>query len=321
MSPSRFRLTNEQLQFLVSGAFLQVPSSLEEDLEKKADNYFTTAMKPPNRPDLPFFAYGLFKPGQLGFDTLREHANNVVAPAYVEGSIFERDGVPLFTDTSRVPNDNVTGAILTFFPGQADCAYRKIAQIEPEKLYQWGQRKTVDGTEVNVLVTSSTNGAQHIEAREWDGRRDPHFTKALDVVEAMLNRGHYDQGTVERLFELQMSYMLLWAAIERYTSLRYHLGTRTMAKIGRMAKEQGFRQALCKYATRQHTVYSTQGEEKKLRADKPRDAIEYYYQVRCNVSHRGKAVMVDAELLEKCICEMLNIFRETVRQAFEECKF
>ena len=55
-------------------------------------------MKMPDDIDLPFFTYGVFKPGQLGFLNI---ANKVEAwaEAKIEGSFWIRDGLP-FIDTT-----------------------------------------------------------------------------------------------------------------------------------------------------------------------------------------------------------------------------
>jgi hypothetical protein len=49
-------------------------------------------------------------------------------------------------------------------------------------------------------------------------------------------------------------------------------------------------------------------------------SVKYFYQVRCNATHRGKAMSNDVDRLEKCIGELARIFMETRDGAFEECK-
>jgi len=64
---------------------------------------------------------------------------------------------------------------------------------------------------------------------EWNGRDDPLFTVALDVVTKLCNRIALRVG-FEPLFRLEMAYLLLWTSIERYASLRYHLGDKATKK-------------------------------------------------------------------------------------------
>ncbi len=316
-------LNANQPLLLVGGKPTIIPPQLQTEIERVATEFFSTsAMKPPNRLDLPFFAYGLFKPGQLGFDGIRELAQEVDLGARMQGVLFERDGVPLLLDSSDGETGEVAGALVTFHPDGAAAAYQKIAALEPERQYEWGTRRTAGGMEANVLISISSKGAHRIEETDWDGRKDPHFKEALAVVECVLSKGKYEMGSVERLMELQMAYMLLWTAIERYTSLRYHLRTNVMGKLRQMATEPGFQDALKRYVSSERSVYSTDaGEPEKLSGEKPKKALLYYYQVRSNVAHRGKALMIDACLLENCIGELLPIFRATIDRAFEGCKY
>ncbi len=183
-------------------------------------------MAVPLNSDLPFFAYGLFKPGQLGFDSLQEHVLEKPISAWMIGDLYERDGVPLFTDGTL----EISGALISFKPGHAFPAYQTIAKLEPERQYKWETKTTTGGVRANLLVSKSSEGAHHIDESEWDGRRDPHFHQALELVNSILKNTYGTQkheiGSAERLFELQMAYLLLWTSIERYTSLRYHLRKR-----------------------------------------------------------------------------------------------
>jgi hypothetical protein len=83
---AKFVHLHERLHFRLSGKLLPIPLELEEELEQTATDFFgEPAMPLPADPALPLFAYGLFKPGQLGFATLREHITEVVSRAYVPG--------------------------------------------------------------------------------------------------------------------------------------------------------------------------------------------------------------------------------------------
>jgi hypothetical protein len=246
-------------------------------------------------------------------------------PEHVLGDLMEKDGVPLFVDGCS----KVGGVLLKFASDKAADAYQQIASIEPETLYKWESRNTIAGIAINLLVARSSNGARHIEDAVWDGRKDPLFHEALDLVELTLAKYDPSSQTSEyssrdliyRLLDLQMAYMLLWTSIERYTALRYHLQAQTMEKINKMTSEQGFCEALQKHVNREDRVYPTHSKTaKKLCATKPAQALDYYYQVRCNISHRGKAMMSDTMLVEQCTRELLSIFRDTLNQAFDECQ-
>jgi len=58
---------------------------------------------------LSFFAYGLFRPGQLAFFQLRDPVVNKIDPAKIPGTLLLRDGLPIIDLTG---DGLVTGALL-----------------------------------------------------------------------------------------------------------------------------------------------------------------------------------------------------------------
>lgn len=96
------------------------------------------------------------------------------------------------------------------------------------------------GTPANVLVGRyPKKDSCACEDAEWYGWNDPLFTAALDVVEETLESQNFEWN-LKPLFRLQMAYLLLWSSIERYVSLRYHLGDRVTEKVGHLANEAAF---------------------------------------------------------------------------------
>lgn len=269
--------------------------------------------RPPNI-DLPFFAYGLFRPGQLAFFQLREFVSNVTDPTQVAGRLRLRDGLPAIYPTRN--DELVKGALVTFLPGQAAAAYDRISALEPDKYYRWDEAQ-VDGKPVNVLVGQPPEkGSKSYEEANWNGWTDPLFTAALDVVEETLNSQEFDWN-LKPLFRLQMAYLLLWSAIERYVSLRYHLGDSVIGKVAQLAHESAFAQGLQRHVKSRREVYRADRPREKevLDPGSPKKAVLYYYQVRSNITHRGKGAVQDYELLEKSLNELLPIFRDVLKAA------
>ena len=98
-------------------------------------------MERPANIDLPFFAYGLFRPGQLAFFQLRELVSKVTDPAQISGSLLLRDGLPIIG-----PNVNrwVKGVLLTFSNGRAVEAYDRISAMEPDNHYRCTKAKSTN---------------------------------------------------------------------------------------------------------------------------------------------------------------------------------
>lgn len=321
MANDKFAIVDEKLHFKTKRGLLSIPTELQVVFERTASDYFNAAsMPPPSYGDLPFFAYGLFKPGQLGFDSLRPNVLTVDGEEGMDGVLYERDGVPLLVQRPEGSKNRVQGTLITFAPESVGEVYTSIASIEPECVYKWATLTTAKGIKANVLVATSLEGAEEVPGGNWDGRKDPLFNEALDMVESMSGESPFEMGSVNRLLELQMAYMLLWTAIERYASLRYHLRKKVEAKLRHMDKEPGFQAAIAKYVQEERAVFSTEaGKPIWLRRNDARAARKYYYQVRCNITHRGKALMVDSVMLLDSIKELTAIFRDTLTSAFEEC--
>ena len=267
----------------------------------------------PHSVDLPFFAYGLFRPGQLAFFQLRELVSKVADPAEVAGSLLLRDGLPIIDPQGR---GRVRGAFLRFVSERSAEAYARISAMEPEKHYCW-QEVQVDGTSANLLAgRRPSKGSGSCEDAEWNGWTDPLFTAALEVVEQTLNSQDYDWD-LKPLFRLQMAYLLLWSSIERYVSLRYHLADRVTEKIGRLAREPAFAEGLLRHVNNKRIVYRVDrpSDKEVLDRERPEKAIQYYYQLRSNITHRGKAAVRDYEMLKHSLTELLAIFREVLKVA------
>lgn len=268
---------------------------------------------------LPFFAYGVFKPGQLSFTRINGLARQTVK-ASVNGFLKERDGVPLLIKSNNL---EVKGYLVYFYDGKEVEAYKRIAKIEPNKIYKWDIIKINDEIDANVLLgRRNDRGSSDLEhCEEWNGKDDPFFNQALEEVEEILKNNSSSGRDYRTLFRLQMAYTLLWSAIERYAGLKYHLGKNTCKKVFQIADEKCFADSLKKNVKNTRKVYNTTDLDKCiLDPDKPRKSLEYYYQVRSNAVHRGKSVVSDFNTVRCSLEELLAIFKDMLDEAFKEEK-
>jgi hypothetical protein len=271
--------------------------------------------------NLPFFAYGLFKPGELCFFRIRDLVDKKRSrEAGVNGALKERDGIPLLVEG----NFKIEGYLIYFKNGKEKEAYKQIIEIEPKKVYYWYIIDLEKGISANVLRGKSPDkGSSDFSDLEywtnWTGKTDPFFNEALYEVKAILDQDasvlSNDYGS---LFRLQMGYMLLWSSIERYAGFRHHLRGKATEKVQHIAKEPCFADSLKKNVKKTRTVTSTTDlKEYTLDPDNPKKSIDYYYQVRSNVVHRGKAVRKDFDILRSALKELLPIFRELLEEAWK----
>ena len=273
-------------------------------------------MNSPSDVNLPFFSYGVFKPGQLAFFQLIDFVTARYCES-IKGELRLRDGLPIIDPDG---SGEVEGMILEFKDSvNAGMAYDRICGLEPGNHYRWDIAQSTHGP-VNVLYGKSPKKGSTECEEEWDGKSDPLFSVALDVIEKTLNENRQFEWDLQPMFRLEMAYLLLWSSIERYLSLRYHLGSEVSKKIANLAQESAFRDALTKHVAREDLVFRADepGCRYKLDPNDPKASVNYYYQIRSNISHRGKAVTNDHKRLMLSLDELLPIFRVVLEFAFIE---
>lgn len=283
--------------------------------------------------EYPFFAYGLFKPGQLGYHRIKEYVERTRG-GILEGTLLVRDGAPILELGSA---GEVGGEILHFQNDIVERAYQAILELEPGNQYQWTTANVTAGGGVDDVVGESVrvnilegrnpqNGTSEIGAKMWDGEDDPLFTTALDVVEDILEEySGFDWEDSVAFFQIQMAYLLLWSSIERYVSLRYGLKgtqgeTKPYKKRQEMATEPAFAegaQSVIRHERRGDVISRSDRPHISiiLDPDNPESVLDYYWQVRSNLAHRGKSAPLEFDMLHASAYELLRIFRGFVLPA------
>ena len=275
----------------------------------------------PDDIDLPFFAYGIFKPGQLAHSKIRNLVDNHSDNVEIHYEMKIRDGVPILID--KESDYYLTkGSLITFKEDKKKWAYKIISRSLLRKLYEWDTVE-IDGKTVNILFgVDPDNGSNYIEDNyqriSYDGKKDPFFDEALKLIERNLNSIEFSWKP-ESFFELQMNYMLLWSAIERYSSLKYNKRKKKWNNE-KFADEKAFKEGIKRYEdTRHQPVYSTEDLKiHEFNADDPYETLKYYYTLRCNVVHRGKSMHGDYYMLKTATKELSEIFNDILNDTFDE---
>ena len=268
----------------------------------------------------PFFSYGIFKPGQLGYYRIENYVENKKISCYVNRRLLTRDGIPILHDSEEGFTE---GALLKFSDDNKKKAYQSITDIEPDHHYKWGTINATVNREkeisANVLFGKRPNrGSTPADENNYDGKKDPLFNDALDLIREIIDRSRHFNSEVKKIFELQMAYMLLWTVLERYTTVRYELNQAPIERIYQLKDDPNFCKALKEVVERKRTVFRSDNPRTRvvLDPDKPKNAINYYYQIRSNIVHRGKAIYDDYNILFPSINELLKITRTTIMSAF-----
>jgi len=267
--------------------------------------------------ELPFFFYGFFRPGEISFLGIEDYVLNA-QPISIPGELVLRDGITLFKDSDT---GYVDGYLISFKEDKITDAYSVINSLEPNKLFRW-EIKKFNEVPFNILFgIKPDRGSDNINESEWKTIwGDPFFTSAIDVLrEFKIEPFEWD---LKPLFKLQMKYMLLWAIIERFTFLRYSFRAGPSEKNKMLAENPYFKEALHKYVTSTRELYSSEdpSEKYQLIKENPKKSIEYYYKVRCNISHRGKTVKRDYDTVNSSFSELFNVTTYILNKTKEECE-
>ena len=169
------------------------------------------------------------------------------------------------------------------------------------------------------MGNNSDLGSSDIDMKigNYHGEQDPFFKEAIKLAEKELTNEWNGMKDIEGFLKLQMSYMLLWASIERYCSLKYdNYGS----KINKLSKDKLFTENLKKYVNgEERKVFSADDlKEYTLNPEKPYESVRYYYTIRCNVVHRGKIIYNDEKMLRQSLKELLEIFKDVLKNSFDK---
>jgi len=92
-----------------------------------------------------------------------------------------------------------------------------------------------------------------------------------------------------------------------------------MDKIMQIADDPHFGQLLKRRVNRKHRVQRADRPQDhyELNPDDPKKSLNYYYQIRSNITHRGKAVVRDHQIVRESLKELLEIFTNFLQMSFE----
>lgn len=283
-------------------------SKLETDAHRLFDQ--DDQMDLPENLNLPLFVYGALKPGMPAYEGLRDFLEHPPTRSELVGELFVRDGLPLLflNNASRVH-----GFLLQWRPGNEQEAYRAVCSFEPRKHYQWKVVDLEGGRKANTLSVLNVNkgNPQPLHQHEWKLSDDPAFGEGLATVREVIGEigAKPEWNDWQRFFRAQMAYLLLWSILERLSALCFGAGHDPMKRVKRLHELRGMSELLSEFVKREDSVSDSRNPEDtyKLNKENAKKCFEYYYQVRSNLSHRGKAMYNEVEKVTKSLSELFSI--------------
>lgn len=281
------------------------------------------AMELPARLDLPLFVYGALKPGMPAFVAIRASVATS-KPDAVTGELLGRDGLPLLRKSDH---GSVTGYLLHWKPGQERTGYAAVCAFEPRKHYEWSEVTLATGTQANALVIRFQNkgNPQHLDSSSWCLADDPAFGPGLETVWRVVEEvdrmpGDTFDSNWQRFFRSQMAYLLLWSILERLSALCFGPGQDPMQRIKRLHELPGMEDLVRLNVQRTDKVSDSRNPDAayKLDGTNAKKCFDYYYQVRSNLSHRGKGVFNEFDKVYGSLKELLAITQQYLGKLKEQ---
>ncbi len=267
----------------------------------------------PNDLSLPIFVYGALKPGMPAFESIRSFVACKPEIDRVQASLYVRDGLPLiFLDTSG----SVEGYVIHWRGDNQNDAYTRVCHFEPRTQYEWRVIQTHAGIQVNTLIGKhpTKGNPQPVYGVRWSLKDDPAFGEGLRTVrlafEEVTSNTNWNQW--EKFFRAQMAYLLLWSILERLSAFCFGPVLEPHKRINQLHSLEPMVTLISKHVHRQDTVTDSRQPNKKYMLDSAdaKNCFQYFYQVRCNLSHRGKAVINEVEKVTLSLAELLDITEE-----------
>lgn len=278
------------------------------------ERYESSGMSLPSDLSLPLFVYGSLKPGMPAYESIAGLVVGSPMRDHVAGTLYLRDGLPLlFLKGLR----KISGSILNF--DSSSLGYEQVCAFEPKSQYQWAVAETANGFRVNLLTGKQIDIGNPVEtdSSEWLIKNDPAFGEGLPVVRRVMEEiiTNNQWNAWEKFFRYQMAYLLLWSIVERLSA--FCIGPRIGAsqRISKLHTLRGMNALVDKHIHRTDVVSDTRKPSDKFKLNKlnPEDCFKYYYQVRSNLSHRGKAVPNELEKVMGSLPELLNITEDYLK--------
>ena len=282
-------------------------------------------LKPPLNINLPYFAYGLFKPDQLAYNkiknlTKKHHSGKIYAEIYL------KDGIVLLKP--KTCKSLINGELYYFKEDMKNLAYDNIRAFEPKKFYKWLEIKVIINgnlVKANTLIGKDFKNSKLLKNPNFQSE-DPFFKEALYEIESIIKEDNINQEKLEwinttnfqHIFRLQMAYSLLWTCIKRFAFIKYPLTDDLSNQYKLIAKEPVFKENLLKTVKTERKIYSSDYlNENILNKNSPEESLNYYYTLRNYGVHR-ETISEDYIIIKTGLQELLKIFKEIVENSKKE---
>ena len=270
--------------------------------------------------DRPFFAYGIFKKGQIAHSKISDCVDHV-EPDVVHREMRIRDGIPVIKN--KYSERIAKGEKIHFIEERKYDAYETISKTQLGNVYEWDTIE-IGREEFNVLATQKIKGTFMNVDKDghyrdfFDGNDDFFFSHVSDFIRKELEGLDNDDDC--NIFRIQMYYVLLWSAMDRYCVLKYDVSKSQSGYLRQLSRDRIFKEALDTVDPEwRGEIHSARNASPLyFNKDRPNFIVNYFYTIRSNVAHRGKEPENKFDALIDSLNDMLDIFDYVIEKTFED---
>lgn len=287
-----------------------------------------TTVGVPSDLNLPFFAYGIFRSNELAWPRIQDVVETAERSRLVDWVIRLRNGLPVLIEQA---GGSVEGDCVYF--SNPIVGYQAVGGSEPSGEYKWQTLITEAGNRCNALIAvKPKRGVSDEPIFGWTSADDPSFVHGMAAVAAAVTEVRV--GLIEKkpwldtpsdwdaFFRLQGAFLVLWSIIERLASFRFGAefvqvgnSSTTTGKIYELATVDEFRDAMRRAEIRSQTVYSVRENRAKRSLSNgeiddllksTETTLRAWYQIRSNITHRGKSASSDNQTVLNATVDLFN---------------
>ena len=303
-------------------------------------------LPPKKNRNLPFLAYGFFKPHQIAYSQIKDYVKGTPKKVDVYYELKNVNWMPVLLN--KPSNSPAQAYIIDIEPDRQYDAYEKIGRSKNKHVYSWNvitvETKDGQSQDVNVLFyppgEKFPKKAYEFRDNNYDWRDDPVFDATLNYLDWQIdllktNPPEYKWNNLNWIIGVQSLYMTLWSAIDRFMSFRY--GSTQAWNVNLLSLEPSFeknlptnrnaigKKSFYKNMTRDeknkenYKIFSTKDlNEYKLNSDKSTCSALYYYNLRNNVIHSSKANPEEADIVWNALIGLTKIFKNVLKEVKKE---
>jgi len=284
-------------------------------------NHSFTPLGLPDDTSLPFFAYGIFKKGEIAWPRLQTSVSDSKQCRLIGHALKIRNGLAV----AVVGKD--LGIMGTAHFPLGENLYSIVGESEPKSQYKWQEAQIPEIGKANFLLGRYPDRDTSLEySGDWSSMNDPAFRFGLPFVRHGIETAISEMTAIEVVgddpnqwrayFSMQSVYLLMWTIFERYLRFAYGEHDSIRSRYKKLETSTAFRRSIEQIDITDLTVYDTRSPQRRPNStlnsgrssEWMTEVLDSWYLIRSNIAHRGKDTF-EKQKLPPAARELLGVLQ------------